>query len=857
VEVMKRTLRDWILEHDAKKQKQEHIDEITSLEEAKAKIRLFNQLCIEMREYMKEDAPKEKFIERQEMILHTNTLTVVNQELTREVSDEITDTDIVINETPLVACTTSTTTTNSKEQLILREVFKMADFRNNQKSIIEATLAQKDVFVVMPTGAGKSLTYQLPAICSNGVTIVISPLLSLIRDQVLYLKSLNVKAEMLTSDQTGTMNNNIVDSLLNNVLKIIYVTPERIVCNQGFNQILHTLHTKNLIARIVIDEAHCISKWGHEFRPDYRKLSDLQNVYPGVPIMALTATATQLVFEDIKQQLSLKEPAVFRSSFNRPNLFYSVVAKDTFTKTAKDISDFINTKHHNETGIVYCLSKKGCEKVSEELNRLGHATRPYHADLGMNEKQKNHVDWKNGTVKIMVATVAFGMGIDKPDVRFVIHHSFPKTIEDYYQETGRAGRDGNPSDCRLYYSAKDRTKNYSLINSGVESEHRDSLVTGLNKMVAFCESLECRRCFLLNHFDETFDSKNCNNLCDNCRSGKQVESTDITQHAINFLNIVKSTGNRETMKYLISVWKGSMAKKVKNNGHDKLSQHGSARNLPNEYAERITSLLIQRGYLKETLKTSQYASFCTISITPEAKKVLDGEKLISIDRIQIVRPVRTSPATKQAHVPKFKPLDPSTSNISTPTQLYPIKQPEIAEQPSVIAPTFRGFKPIPLPTKFSKPITGTISAAGPISEPVVTVANNSQPITQLPTPPPSSSQFTSANSSAPHPDIVPLLKSLRKQLAKTYQMGTELNVYNDVTLQVLATTLPVTMEELESISGISKYAKFMCGKQIIEEIQSFKECLPKVKATVTTTQQTADFDYDEDHELMEMMNTNN
>jgi ATP-dependent DNA helicase RecQ len=427
-------------------------------------------------------------------------------------------------------------------QALLKKYFGYDHFRLNQEEVITSALAGKDTLVIMPTGGGKSVCYQIPALMKEGVTIVVSPLIALMKDQVDGLKNNGVAAEFLNSSQSTSEQNRVINLLRNNRLKLCYVAPERISAENALKNLLG--ETK--VSLFAIDEAHCISHWGHDFRPDYLALGSLKQQFPGIPVMALTASADKLTRDDIAVQLKLNNEKRFISSFNRANIWYFVMDKylmDEFLPVYLD-------KQKENSGIIYCLSRKSTEMMAADLKSMGYQAECYHAGLERGVRQKVQDDFIHDRIKIIVATIAFGMGIDKPDVRFVIHADLPKNIESYYQETGRAGRDGLRADAILFYSRGDVAKLGYFIDNGTNPEHADIMYRKLEKMSKFAEARQCRRQQLMNYFNEAHHGM-CNS-CDFCL-GKYTtyDGTIPAQKALSAVaRLDERYGIKTTVEYL-------------------------------------------------------------------------------------------------------------------------------------------------------------------------------------------------------------------------------------------------------------------------------------------------------------------
>jgi ATP-dependent DNA helicase RecQ len=388
----------------------------------------------------------------------------------------------------------------------LKKYFGYDEFRPLQQDIIETVLKREDCLVLMPTGGGKSLCFQLPALMTTGITVVVSPLISLMKDQVDSLKASGVDADFINSTQTKDEAEAIIERAKTGTLKILYISPERLALPQ-FEALLHTLP----ISLFAIDEAHCISEWGHDFRPEYRNLKKLRGKFPNIPIIALTATATQKVRADIVRQLELPSPHIFTSSFNRQNLSYEVLPKKDSFGTILSLLE----NYQEESVIIYCFSRKDTEDIAQKLNRHGYNAGTYHAGLTADKRRDNQERFIRDEIHIIVATIAFGMGIDKPDVRLVIHHSLPKSVEGYYQETGRAGRDGLPARCVLLFSKADTFKHEYFIRLIKDEEEKQQVTHNLNQSVQYGTLESCRRKFLLGYFNEDYQEENCGN-CDKC-----------------------------------------------------------------------------------------------------------------------------------------------------------------------------------------------------------------------------------------------------------------------------------------------------------------------------------------------------
>ncbi|UII31567.1 DNA helicase RecQ [Fulvivirga ulvae] len=499
---------------------------------------------------------------------------------------------------------------------VLKKYFGYTKFRHRQEQIIAHVLDQKDSLVLMPTGGGKSLCYQVPALIFDGLTLVVSPLIALMKDQVDALKLNGIKAAYLNSALSASQQSEVINQLKNSELKLLYLAPERLIGSDGeFIKFLQTLK----VSMIAIDEAHCISQWGHDFRPEYTQLSKLKANFPGTPVIALTATADRLTKEDILKQLKLDKPAIFLSSFNRENIHYFVAPK---RESYAQLLDFLKN-HEGESGIIYTLSRASAEGLAASLKADGYDVLPYHAGLERELRDKHQDMFIKDEVKIITATIAFGMGIDKSNVRFVVHMDLPKNIEGYYQETGRAGRDGLKSDALLFYSYADVMKLQRFVE--VESNEQQSriMLKKLHEMAEYGDLRTCRRKYLLNYFDEEADN-NCGS-CDICLNDRErFDGTVIAQKA---LSAVARLEQKFGAGYVIDILKGSRSEKIREE-HKQLKTYGVGADLTKtEWSHYIKDLL----YLGLLNKTN--AQFPVLRLTEKSLPVLKGEEKVMLYKV--------------------------------------------------------------------------------------------------------------------------------------------------------------------------------------------------------------------------------
>jgi len=530
----------------------------------------------------------------------------------------------------------------------LKHFFGYDSFRPGQQQIVEEALQNRDLLIIMPTGGGKSLCFQLPALLKPGLTVVVSPLIALMQDQVDALQDNGIGATFLNSSLSWDDVRSRELAILKGKIKLLYVAPERLL-GEKFLPFLDQVRSQIGISAFAIDEAHCVSEWGHDFRPEYRQMKQLRQRYPDIPILALTATATGRVRQDIIEQLTLRQPGIHLASFNRPNLYYEVQPKErqSYNQLLKKI------RSHKGSGIIYCLSRRKVDEIAFRLQQDGISALPYHAGMSDEARTTNQTRFIRDDVQVMVATIAFGMGINKPDVRFVIHYDLPRSLESYYQESGRAGRDGETAHCTLLFGAADiRTIEY-LIEQKPDPKEQRVARQQLRQVLEYAEGTDCRRTIQLSYFGERFKG-DCGN-CDNCRNPKPVE--DWTIEAQKFLSCVARCKERFGMTHIIDVLRGSRRQKIEQYGHHLLSTYGIGKDRSAEAWKMLGRSLLHQGLLDETtdgyriLKLNklswevlrkQRSVHIAITETPAAKAIADtnsrsAEAEILFERLRKLR----------------------------------------------------------------------------------------------------------------------------------------------------------------------------------------------------------------------------
>ena len=498
----------------------------------------------------------------------------------------------------------------------LRRYWGYDNFRPLQREAIDAHLAGRDTLVILPTGGGKSLCYQVPAVVRDGVTVVVSPLISLMTDQVQALRANGINAAAYNSTVSGKEASGIRDEIAGGSLKLLYVAPERLTQSWMLDELADVA-----VSGFAVDEAHCVSTWGHDFRPHYRELAQLRDRFPEKALLALTATATPRVRTDIVSGLQLKDPETLIGSFDRPNLNYAVLPRADRTGQIRRIAD----AHPKQSGIVYCITRKEVEEISEALQSAGLSAAPYHAGLSDVARERNQDAFIKDKIQIIVATIAFGMGIDKPDVRFVVHASLPKSIENYQQEAGRAGRDGEPSDCTLLYSLADY-KTWEFILTREPSPNTNKQLASVKGVLDFCQSTRCRHRQLVEHFGQQMDA-DCGDACDVCTIEREELPPDEAKLvAQKILSCVYRLDQRFGFSYTVDVLRGSKAKRVRELSHDKLSTYGLLKSESAETVKHWVMELIGGEYLRRV------GEYNVLQLTPQAGPVMKGEAVPTLTR---------------------------------------------------------------------------------------------------------------------------------------------------------------------------------------------------------------------------------
>ena len=523
---------------------------------------------------------------------------------------------------------------------VLERVFGFTQFRPNQESLVSGILSGRDVFGVMPTGGGKSLCYQLPSVILEGCAVVISPLIALMKDQVDNAQAMGIRAACLTSHATPQERQETNRAYIQGELDLLYVAPERLAQENFLSFLSQT--PKGAPSFFAIDEAHCISEWGHDFRPDYLLLGKLKERFPATPFAAFTATATPKVANNIQERLQLRDPVTVRASFDRTNLFYEIRSR---TDGNQQLLDFIQDQPEGCSGIIYRTTRKSVEETAEYLSSKGIQAQAYHAGMPADERTQIQDDYIRDKYRVIVATVAFGMGIDKPDVRFVIHYDLPKTVEGYYQETGRAGRDGDPSRCLLLYSASDVAKLGFMIDKSEDPEERTRNWALIRQMDRYASSTICRRKALLRYFGEEYEKEKCG-ACDSCEG--HFREVEATYEARVILSAIARTKQRFGANYICEVITGANTERIRSMGHNELKTYGLGKNKPRTYWRRLLDALLAEEYL--VISEGEYP----VPLLSElGHKLMKGEGSFTLREDTRIEPSKTRRNTASASDPDY------------------------------------------------------------------------------------------------------------------------------------------------------------------------------------------------------------
>jgi len=701
--------------------------------------------------------------------------------------------------------------------------FGLRGFRPGQLEAINTTLGGQHCFVLMPTGGGKSLCYQLPSVITSGkthgVTIVVSPLLSLMEDQVAACeKRFGMQAFLINGESTAAQKNMIMDGLREQdpqkFVQILYVTPEMLSKNQRMIGAFQQLYSRGNLARIVIDEAHCVSQWGHDFRPDYKALGDVVRQFPGVPVIALTATATSLVRTDVVANLGIQGCRQFSQSFNRPNLSYEVVPK--IKGVVNNIAELIRERYRNKSGIIYCLSRKSCEAVAKKLSDIGIKAFHYHAGMESAERSAVQRKWQSNEYHVIVATIAFGMGIDKADVRYVIHHTLPKSLEGYYQETGRAGRDGKRSECYLYYQYADCRTYRKMIDEGEGSyEQKQRLHSMLRTVIQYCENkADCRRAQVLGYFSESFNPANCNSTCDNCRSDSTFVTKDLTEYAVMAIKLVSRVHKDSvTMHQCVDAFRGASSAKLKKTG---LEAHGwgFGKDLERGDNERIFQALLDAGAFEETSKVNK-VGFATNYLHPGPMR---NEYVTKRRKLQLqVRTSAQNPASEKVKKTKKQQTQYPSTNVSSPIRAPKQKIRQFA---------FQGVEEEDEDDYFAPPPHTTHKKTARIKNdaefPPVRIAKSSRPTTAKPLGAPITVDERTANLDDFQLDVLRdfLTGAIALRKSIMTQKGHRTAIFTDTVLREMGIVLPRSLEEMRLIKGIRPEMIDLYGKRFLPLIEN-------------------------------------